>query len=129
MHGCTQLSNKEQLFTIILRWVDSDLNDHEDFIGLYNADSIDSGTLSDAIKDVVLRMNLNLSRCRGQCYDGASNMSGCRSGVAARLLADEKRAIYTHCYAHALNLAVGDTLKQSIICHEALEVAFEITKL
>ena len=125
---CTDVSNKEQ-FTIILRWIDSDLNDHEDFIGLYNVDSIDSGTLSDAIKDVLIHMNLNLSRCRGQCYDGASNMSGCRSGVAARLLADEKHVIYTHCYAHALNLAVGDTLKQSQICCEALEVAFEIAKL
>ena len=34
-----------------------------------------------------------------------------------------------HCYGHALNLAVGQTVKQSKICCEALEVAFEITKL
>ena len=33
----TDSSNKEQL-VICLRWVDSELNAHEEFIGLYNAD-------------------------------------------------------------------------------------------
>ena len=42
---CTDTSNKEQ-FTICMRWVDHNLNDHEDFIGLYQVDSIDSGTLT-----------------------------------------------------------------------------------
>ena len=40
-------------------------------------------------------------------------MSGSRGGVAAQLLAEEKQAVYTHCYAHALNLAVGRTIKES----------------
>ena len=95
-----------------MRWVD---NDHEYF--------------TNAIKDVLIRMDLSLTQCRGQFYDGASNMSGSRSGVAARLLLEEKRAVYTHCYAHALNLAIGNTLKWSKICCEAMEVACEITKL
>ena len=56
-------------------------------------------------------------------------MSGSRNGVAAKLVAEEKRALYTHCYAHALNLAIGSTLKQSKTCCDAMEVAFEITKL
>ena len=74
-------------------------------------------------------MNLPISDCRGQCYDGASNMSGCKNGVATQIIADEKRAIFIHCHAHALNLAVGDCIKKSKICCEALETAFEITKL
>ena len=48
-----------------------------------------------------------------QCYDGASNMVGCRKGVATQLASKEKRAVLTHCYDHALNLAVGDSMKQS----------------
>ena len=36
-----------------------------------------------------------MSRCRGQCYDGASTMKGPRSGVAKQLLDEEPRAIYT----------------------------------
>ena len=34
-----------------------------------------------------------------------------------------------HCYVHALNLAVSYTVKQSKVCCEALEVAYEISKL
>ena len=57
--------------------------------------------------DVLERMHLSLSSCRGQCYDGASNMSGIRRGTAAQFLLKEPRALYNHCYGHALNLAVG----------------------
>ena len=35
----------------------------------------------------------------------------------------------THCYAHALNLAIGETIKRSKVCCDALNVAFEISKL
>ena len=66
---------------------------------------------------------------RGQCYDEASNMSGARKGVAAIILQEESRALYTHCYGHALSLAVTDTMKQSKICRDALDTAFEITRL
>ena len=54
-----------------------------------------------------MRMNFSLSRCRGQCYDGAANMKGGNTGVAKQLLDEEHRALYTHCNGHALNLAVG----------------------
>ena len=37
--------------------------------------------------------------------------------------------MYTHCYAHSLNLAVGNVIKRSKVCSDALDVAFEITKL
>ena len=67
--------------------------------------------------------------CRGQCYDGASNMSGVKNSVAAQITSTEKRAVYIHCYGHALNLAVSYTAKQSKVCCEALEVAYEIRKL
>ncbi len=125
---CTDISNKEQ-FTICIRWVGEDLQDHEDFIGLYGVESIHADCLVHAIKDTLLRMSVKLSECRGQCYDGASNMRGSRNGVATQFMGEEKRAVYTHCYGHALNLAVGDTIKQSKVCCEALETAFEISKL
>ena len=37
--------------------------------------------------------------------------------------------ILTHCYCHALNLAVGDTVKSVPLLKEALEDAYELTKL
>ena len=53
-------------------------------------------------------MNLSLSNCHGQCYDGASTMKGAKHGVAKH---EHLKAIYTHCYGHALNLAAGDAIK------------------
>lgn len=61
-----------------------------------------------------------------ECFDGAS---GSRSGVSTQIQMEEKRAVYTHCYGHCLNLAVGSTLKQSEICNDALDIAFEVSKL
>ena len=101
----------------------------EDFIGLYSVDRIDAETLFRVIKDTLLRLNVSLCRCRGQCYDGASSMSGSKTGVATRLIEEERRAVFVHCFGHALNLAVGDTLKRSTVCKSSLENAYEITKL
>ena len=125
---CTDVANKEQ-FAVCIRWVDESLTDHEDVIGVYNVGTIDANTLTAAIRDVLLRMNLTMAQCRGQCYDGASNMTGSKHGVAAQLLAEEPRALLTHCYGHALNLAVADAMKQSKVCRDALDTAFEISKL
>ena len=98
-------------------------------IGVYNVDKIDADTLVGTIHDVLLRMQLRLSKCRGQCYDGAANMTGSKNGVATQLQKEESRALLTHCYAHALNLAVGDAIKQSKVCKNALNNAFEISRL
>ena len=125
---CTDVANREQ-FTICIRWIDDDLYDHEDFIGLFNVGTIDANCLTSTIRDVLVRMNLKLSMCRGQCYDGASNMTGSKNGVSAQIQAEEHRAVYTHCYGHALNLAVGDALKKSKLCCDALDTAFEICRL
>ncbi len=48
-------------------------------------ESTTSTVIVTTITDVLLRMNLSISNCRGQCYDGASSMSGSRSGVAIQL--------------------------------------------
>ena len=37
---------------------------------------------------------------------------GVRNGVAKQISNEESRAVFSHCYGHALNLAVGDTIKQ-----------------
>ncbi len=111
---CSDKANHEQ-FTIWIRWVGEDLQDHEDIVGLYYVKTIDAACLEHAITNTLLRMEVSLSHCRGQCYDGASNMSGSKNGVVAKVLAKEKRAVYTH--------------KQSKVCSEALELGFEISKL
>ena len=119
---CTD-SNKEQ-FTVCIHWEDEELKEHEDFIVLYQVDTIDADCLLSAIRDVLLQMNLKLVQCCGQCYDGASNMSGTRGGVARKIVDEESRALYTHCYGHALNLAVSDTVKKITTLQGCLRFIF-----
>ena len=114
---------------LVLRWVDDNLFVHEDFIGLYEVPNIQSSTLVGVVKDVFLRLNLSFAKVRGQCYDGASNMSGTRSGVAKQILDMQPKALFTHCYGHSLNLAVSDTFKKCKTMKKALDITHEITKL
>ena len=58
--------------------MDEDLTTHE-FIGLYDTTA---ENITHVNQDILLRLSLQMSSCRGQCYDGAGSMAGCRTGVA-----------------------------------------------
>ena len=98
-------------------------------MGLYCVESTRADTLISVIKDVFLKFNFPLSKVRGQCYDGASTMSEYKSGVAAKLFQEETKALYTHCYGHALNLACADAIKHTKVLKDTLDTAHEIVKL
>ena len=121
----TDTSNTEQM-VVCLRFVDNNLKVHGEVVGLYSLESTSAQAIVSTIKDVLLRMNLRIGMCRGQCYDGASNMSG---GVATQIALLERRALYTHCYGHALNLATQDALRGVKIMGDTLDTVYEITKL
>ena len=55
-------------------------------------------------------LQLELQNIVGECFDGASNMSGVNKGLSARMKVLSPLAIYVHCYGHLLNLALQDTL-------------------
>ena len=93
--------------------VDSKFEVHEEFVGLHQVDSIKSSIVVAVLKGTILRLNLTMSNCRGQCYDGAANMAEVRNGVAAQMCIEEPRALYSHCYGHALNLAASDAIKKN----------------
>ena len=82
----------------------------------YTKYTIDADSLVFAIRGLLLQMNVNIANCCGQCYDGASIMSGACKDVAKLINQEESCVIYMHCYGHALNLAVGDCMKSSKIC-------------
>ena len=103
----TDCSNQEQL-VLVLCWVDDALYVQEDFIALYNVPSINVDTITEAIKDSLQCPNLPISKVHNHCYDGASNMTGAKKGVAKQIQDVEKWAIFKHWYGYALNLACGD---------------------
>ena len=53
--------------------------------------------------------------CRGQCYDGAGNMSGRLNGASSLIRAEHDKAIYVHCMNHMLNLSVADTCQLPLV--------------
>ena len=52
----------------------STFNVHEDFIGLHHVNDIKTDIIVAVLKDTIFLLNLDLSMCRGQCYDSAANM-------------------------------------------------------
>ena len=53
----TDTTNKEQV-TLVLRWMDdSNFEVHEEFIGLYEVESITSDSIVSVIKDTLIRLN------------------------------------------------------------------------
>ena len=81
------------------------------------------------IKDILLHVNLQLTECHGQAYDGAANMAGHLSGVATHLQAEEPRMLFVHCMAHCLNLFLQDCARNCCCVRDALDLTTELASL
>ena len=78
----------------------------------------------------MLRLNLNITQCRGQCYDGSSNMAGSKNGVKEQILRKELQALFIHCYGHVLALVLQiATIKHIPHLRSNMDTVFEISKL
>ena len=124
----TDISNKE-LLSICVRWVAENFTAHEDFVGYYEIPNIKSDTIVAALKDGLIRMQLSLDNLRAQAYDGASNMLGKKSGVATQILADQPKALVTHCQGHSINLGVKNTMSNSKMMKDVMGTVVEIISL
>ena len=97
-----------------------------------------SETLFTLIKDCLIRFALPIGKCRGQAYDGASNMSGHLVGVSARVQQCEETAVFVHCLAHckthcsgSLSLPLYAALSNATCCSskkaESHQILFQST--
>ena len=116
-------------FALSLRWVDSEYTVYEDIIELIEVEQTDAVTLVSALRESCRRMVLSLDNCRGQAYDGASNMAGHLNGVAARILKEAPKAHYVHCLAHSLNLCLQDCTSSCPIIKESLLLVTELSTM
>ena len=104
----TDCSTKEQM-PLVVRYVDRNREIQERFVTFIHCDSGISGK---ALKDKLItcitkELQLDINKCRGQCYDGAANMASQYSGLATRSRQINPLALYTHCASHRLNLCVA----------------------
>ena len=100
----TDTANKEEL-SLSLRFV-FDGRVKEVFVDFVEVERITGQVLAQAILQWLSTHGLSRVDIRGQCYDGASNMSGAVSGCKSIVQQEAPLALYVHCAAHRLNLAV-----------------------
>ena len=105
MDEVTDCANLEQL-SLVLRFVDSEMQIREEFLDFITVERMNRESLSTTILECLQKWGLDIRNCRGQGYDGSSNMSSSRTGVQGRICAVAPLASYTHCQAHQLNLCV-----------------------
>ena len=60
----------------MIRFVDSDKHIKKEFLGFITVECITGEALATALLSWLEVHSLDVSFCRGQSYDGASNMSG-----------------------------------------------------
>ena len=84
---------------------------NESFLGFVTVVDQSASDICDTImKKCIVDNKLEMTKLRGQGYDGAACMSGIYTGVQARILAVEPKAVYIHCAAHNLNLVLNDAV-------------------
>jgi len=77
----------------------------ERLVGLVRVEDMSGKGLSSILKQRLQRLGLELTNIVGQCYDGASNMSGQYRGLQTEIKKDAGDKD-THCYNHILALVL-----------------------
>ncbi|CAF2081407.1 unnamed protein product, partial [Rotaria magnacalcarata] len=99
----SDISVSEQV-SLCVRSVDRETFQIEEyFLGFYVTDKTDSKTLFKGVCDMLTRLDLPINDLRGQCFYGASNVSGVYNGLQAKIRGIESRALFVHCQGHLLN--------------------------
>lgn len=121
----SDISVQEQV-TFCIRTVNENFDICEDFLGFYAAPNTEAKTLFDIVKDILARFGLSLDNLRGQCYDGAAQMKGRFKGLQTRIKEIQPQALYVHCAAHSLSLAVEDSLRQLSCMRDIMNLAKDL---
>ena len=87
--------SKQKQLSLVLRYMYEGVV-HERFVSYTHCEQLHASALIFQVLDV---FQINIKNCISQCYNGASVMSGAYSGVSARILEENKRAICIHCHA------------------------------
>lgn len=107
----------QEILSVCVRFVDltSPQNPHikECLINLVNVERANASTIAKKILESISHPSiaLNAGNIRGQAYDGAAVMSSEIAGVQAKIKEISPLALYTHCYAHTLNLSIAASCK------------------
>ena len=100
-------SNKEQM-SIVLRFVDNNLDIREDFVRFIDCKEGLAGVdLASTLLKTISNLGLDIMNCRGQGYDGAGSVAGHINGLSAHILRLNNKVLYTHYHSHRLKMSIS----------------------
>ena len=88
--------NDEQL-VICLRWVDKNVETHEEFIRLRPLSSVNAENIFLILQGVLLSLELCLFEGKAPCYVGAARMIGAKNGALKILQCLNPKVFVVHC--------------------------------
>ncbi|XP_060844010.1 zinc finger MYM-type protein 1-like [Rhopalosiphum padi] len=101
------ISGVEQV-SLCVRYINSNtLKLTEEFLQFVPTNDMTGKGIANLILENLQKFGINTQYLRGQGYDGAAAMAGKFNGVQAHINEIHPNALYVHCSAHSLNLAVS----------------------
>ena len=122
-------ASNDELLSICLRYVNKQFEICEVFIMFVELERITGEYIAKALLKFYKDAGINVTECKGQCYDGASNMQSQKKVAASYISKESPSAIATHCCSHNLNLSLATSCKIPIIDnitekYKAVEIFF-----
>ena len=108
-------SHNTEMMPVCIRFVDKNLNIREELLEVVSLPRITGLHIANKLKKVLSKLGLNICDCRGQGYDGASNMSSDRVGVQGLIRHEAPKAVYMHCSGHCLNLVIASSCALPVV--------------
>lgn len=99
----TDIASMEEL-SVCAGWLENG-KAVEHFVGIEHAKEVNAEAITRYLLQFLREKGLSIQTLRRLGFDGASSMSGARSGVQIRLRYHSPSALYVHCRCHQLQLA------------------------
>ena len=106
----TDIATMEEI-SVCGRWLEKG-KAVEHFLGIVHAKEVTAEALTGYLLQFLRDKGLSIGKVRGLGFDGASTMSGTKSGVQIRVRYHSPSSLYVHCCCHQLQLAVVHAAKE-----------------
>ena len=108
-------ASNDEILSICLRYVNKQFEICEVLMMFVELERITGECIAKALLKFCKDAGINVTECKGKCYDGVSNMQSQKKGAASYISKESPSAIVTHCYSHNLNLFLATLCKIPII--------------
>ena len=108
-------ASNDGMLSICLRYVNKQFEICKVYKMFVELERITGEYIAKALLKFYKDAGINVTECKGQCYDGASNMQSQKKGAASYISKESPSAIVTHCCSRNLNLPLATSCKIPII--------------